>query len=126
MALKALRTVGSPERAREVWSFQTGESLLFTHVSFPGRQRLERELPGWAALRFQNFQELHGMYIPRTLPPSGSLGRIGIVTDIGSRLYMVNGSSHARKYDVDSGSLGVAMAGKWKLARLRQRESSIG
>ena len=58
----------------------------------------------------------------RTFPLKCSHGRIGIVTDLGPRLYMVNGSPRVRKYEVDSSSLGVTVAGKWRSAQLRQED----
>jgi len=48
---------------------------------------------------------------PRKVPTV--YGCIG-VTDVGSYIYVVGGPSHSRKQEVNSRSLGITMAGKWK------------
>jgi hypothetical protein len=100
VALKALRTLRSPERARKVRFFLTVSTLLL-HASSPVHQRLERELLNWGDLHHQNVLPFYGAYVPQTLLLNYSHGHVGVVTDIGQRLYMVGGPFRARKGGVD-------------------------
>ena len=63
-------------------------------------------------MHHQNILPLYGMYISRTLPTKGSHGRIGIVTNLGPRLYMVSVPLRVGEHETDPRSLGITMAGK--------------
>ena len=65
-------------------------SALSAQVSFHDYQSLERELPRWAALHHRNILPLYGVYISRTPPLEGPHGLTGIVTNLGSQLYMAS------------------------------------
>lgn len=58
---------------------------------------------------------------PGLLPRNVLHGCLGIVTDLGPRLYMVSGLLHARNY-ADSSSSGITMAGERRPTSLRQNE----
>ena len=63
---------------------------------------------------------LRCVYFP-TRPLKCSHRCIGIVTDFGSRPYMVGGPPCTRTSETNSGFLGITMARKWKLACLREK-----
>jgi len=118
--MKALRAPKSSEMTRKVrpsWS----TSALFAHVYFHGHQRLERELPGWAELHHQNILPLYGVCFPD--PPPGRFQWL-YRDSYGSRTAPIHGGWDvaSEKLEANSSSLGVTVAGKWKPARLRQKD----
>ena len=89
------------EKARKVRHPQTVATLLI-YTSLPNGQKIEQRLSMWAALQHPNILPLYG------------------ITDIGTRLYLVSGSSRVGEREVNSSPLGLTIVQKWKSACLRQ------
>lgn len=89
--------------------------LFLTHSYSSVYQRLERRLPGWAELHHQNILPLYGVCVPRTVLLNGSHGRVGIITGVGPRIFMVSERlMWAPKVGLTP--LGIAVEGKWESA----------
>lgn len=80
---------GSLKEAHKVRPLRTVSALL-THASFLDGQKLEPQLLRWVDLRHDNLLLFYGAYISRALLFKDPHCRIGIVTNIDSRLYMVS------------------------------------
>src|ERR1700743_84298 len=83
---------------------------------------LERELPRWAGLRHPNVLPFLGVCIFQPLPLKDSHGCVGIVTNIGSRIYWVSGSLRVGKRQVNSSPSGVTI-GENRYTGLRHPKS---
>ena len=120
VALKALRVPKSSAKARKVCPHESSPRCLLMFPSTIIRDLKVNCQGGRSCIIKTSYRSM--VCIFQTLPLEGSHGCIGIITNLGTRLYMVSGLPGPRKHEAKSSSLGVTMAGTWKPAWLRQKD----